>query len=223
MLGAVLLAGCDGTISVTFWTGAQELEISMAAFELPPELEDGTGHIAEVECGPTGMCPPSTDVVLTCESGRCNPAPMTLSAGVGKVFDLEASLAETREIGVRRIESYTVEQVEFDVRLNTVGRDIGPVEIFWGPEAASAIDPALGVHPFGTVPVIEAGTAPGGAVAIDPDGRDALSEYLARSDPHVRFFARTVIDLEPGDPYPRGGTLRVGVNVRMTVVGRVFE
>jgi hypothetical protein len=39
----------------------------------------------------------------------------------------------------------------------------------------------------------------------------------------VRFFAQTVVDLEPGDPFPSGGTLGVGVNVTITAVGRVID
>ncbi len=215
--------GCDGTISVTFFTGVQELELTSAAFALPSELDDGAGRIASVPCGPSGMCPPSDTVAITCEADACDPAPITLNGQVGGVIDVQMLLADTREIGVRSIESYTVEELRYEVRFNTLGLDVGPVELFWGPEAATAIDSALGVRRFGTVPVVRAGETPGGSVELDPEGAEALGEYLANTGSRVRFFARTVVDLDPGDPFPDGGSLRVGVNATITAVGRVIE
>ncbi len=216
-----LLAGCDGTISVTFFTGPRELAVSSSSFALPPELDDGSGRIASVPCGPMGMCPPSDDVALTCEAGVCDPAPLTLSGTVGDVIDVDVLLAESREIGIRAVESYTIEEVAYEVRLNTLSFDFGPIDVHWGPEAATAIDPALGVRRFGTVPVIGAGTTPTGQLQLDRAGADALTEYLVQTDSRVRFFASTAVDLEPGDPAPRGD-LTVGVNATLTAVGRVL-
>lgn len=219
----VALAGCDGTISVTFFTGPQEVEISSAELSLPAALEQ-EGRVASVPCGPSGMCaPPSGAIVITCEADVCDPAPTTFSPPFGQVIDVEALLAETREIGVRRIESYTIEEVAYEVDLNTLGLDIGPVDIYWGPEAATAIDPALGVRRLGTVPPVANGTTPRGQIAIDPEGAQALSDYLVATGSRVRFFAQTVIDLAPGDPFPTGGTLKVGVNATITAIGRVLD
>lgn len=220
---AALLSGCDGTVRVTFSTGARELEITAAALALPRELEDGRGVIADVPCGPSGMCPPSDTIAITCEEGVCDPAPITLSGKVGGVIDVQELLAETREIGVRRIDSYTIEELSYDVTRNTLDFDIGPVELFWGPEAAPAIDEALGVHPLGRTLAIRAGDAPSGEVELDPDGAAALSEYLARTGSRVRFFARTVVDLDPGDPFPETGRLVLGVNATILAVGRVAD
>jgi hypothetical protein len=223
MLSLVVLSGCDGTISVTFFTGRQELEVSSADLSLPAALEDG-GRIASVACGPSGMCAqPSGAIVITCEANVCDPAPTTLSPQVGQVIDVESLLAETRDIGVRRIESYTIEEVSYDVSLNTLGLDVGPVDVYWGPEAATAIDPALGVRRFGTVPVVARETTPSGQIVIDAAGAEALSDYLVATGSRVRFFAQTVVDLEPGDPFPTGGTLEVGVNATITAVGRVID
>ncbi len=223
LLLLVALAGCDGTISVTFFTGLQELEVSSGDLALPAALNDG-GRIASVACGPSGMCaPPSGAIVISCEANVCDPAPTTLSVPFGEVIDVESLLAETRDVGVRRIESYTIEEVTYDVDLNTLGLDVGPVDIYWGPEAATAIDPALGVRPFGTVPLVAEGTTPRGQLAIDAAGAEALSDYLVATGSRVRFFAQTVVDLEPGDPFPSGGTLGVGVNVTITAVGRVID
>jgi hypothetical protein len=217
----VLFAGCDGTVSVTFFTGPRELVVSSASFALPSELDDGSGRIGSVPCGPMGMCPPSDEVTLTCEAGICDPAPVTLSGTVGDVIDIQVLLAESREVGIRSIESYTVEEVAYEVRLNTLSFDVGPVDIYWGPEAATSIDPALGVRRFGTVPVIEAGTTPRGTVELDVAGATALTDYLVDSGTRVRFFASSTVDLEPGDAMPQGD-LTVGVNATITAVGRVL-
>ncbi len=221
LIALLALAGCDGTISVTFVTGPQTFDVSTSSLALPAELDDGSGHIASVTCGPMGMCPPSDTVTLTCQSNVCDPAPITLSGPVGSVIDVGALLADTREVGISRIESYSIEQVDYEVTLNTLTFDVGPVDIYWGPEAATAIDPALGVHHFGTVPAVAAGTTPSAELAIDADGSDALSDYLVNTAPRVRFFAQTSVDLAPGDPYPQG-SLEVSVNATMTAVGRVI-
>jgi hypothetical protein len=218
LLGAL---GCDGTISVTFFTGVQEFEVSTADLGLPTALRDASGNIATVSCG-TVMCPPSAPVPLTCAGGACDPAPVTLSGPVGSVIDIDMLLAESREVGVRRVESYDIEEVAYEVATNTLTLDIGPVEIHWGPEAATAIDPALGVQRFGTVPVIAAGSTPRGQMQLDSAGVDALSDYLVRTGTRIRFFARTTVDLAPGDRFPEG-MLRIGVNATLTAVGRVIE
>jgi hypothetical protein len=219
---AFLALGCDGTISVTFATGPQELEVSADGL-LPLELQDdASGTIAMVECGPMGMCPPTDRVTLTCEAGFCDPAPKTLAAPVGEVVDVDDLLAETREVGLRVVDSYDVEEVSYDVQLNTLSVPTTEIEVFWGPEAATAIDESLGVRRFGTVPAIAAGQTRSGQVIIDPEGEAALSEYLVEGGARIRFFARTVVDLDPGDPFP-AGRVRVAVNVRVRAVGSVVD
>jgi hypothetical protein len=218
----VLLAvGCDGTISVTFATGPQEFEVSTDGL-LPADLQDASGNIDMVECGPMGMCPPTETVTLTCEAGFCDPAPKTLSAPVGGVIDVDDLLAETRDVGLRVVDSYDVEEVSYDVQLNTLTVPTSEIEVFWGPEAATSIDESLGVRLFGTVPAIPAGQTRSGQVIIDPAGEAALSEYLVEGGSRIRFFARTVVDLDPGDPFPVG-SVRVAVNVRVRAVGSVVD
>ena len=90
------------------------------------------------------------------------------------------------------------------------------------PEAATAIDPALGVRRFGTVPRLPAGATPAGQVAIDPVGAGELSDYLVMGGSRIRFFAQTSADLDPGDPFP-AGSVRVSVNVTIRAVGSVLE
>jgi hypothetical protein len=217
----VLLVGCDGTVSVTFFTGPQEFDVSVTQLAPPAELRDSSGNIASVAC-PDGLCPPSDTITLTCEAGFCDPAPQTLSAPVGGVIDIGALLADTRDIGVSSIESYSFDEVRYEVSLNTLTMPVGPIDIFWGPESATAIDPALGVVRFGTVPLIEAGATPRGTMTIDGPGSAALGDHLVAGGTRIRFFAQTMADLDPGDPFP-DGSVRASVNLTITAVGRVIR
>ncbi|MBX3269835.1 MAG: hypothetical protein KF729_06220 [Sandaracinaceae bacterium] len=219
---ALALSGCDGTISVVFSTGRQELEVSTASLALPTELRGGDGTIASVSCGPMGMCPPSDAVTLECVGGVCDPAPRTISVPVGGVIDADALLSEAGEVGLRVVDSYAVERVRYEVSLNTLTVPVGEIAVFWGPEAATSIDPALGVRRFGTVPPIAAGATPSGELTIDGEGAAALSDHLVSTSRRVRFFAQTEVDLAPGDPFPEG-SVRASVNATIRAVGRLVR
>src|SRR5690606_1542013 len=125
--------GCDGTISVTFSTGPQELEVSTASLALPVELEAEDGTIASVAGGPMGMCPPTEPITLTCEAGVCDPAPKTLSAPVGGVIDVDALLTDAREVGLRVVDVFEFQSVAYEILLNTLTIPVGEIEIYWGP------------------------------------------------------------------------------------------
>jgi len=214
----LLALGCDGTISVLFSTGPQEFEVSTDALALPMELRDMSGTIASVPCGPMGMCPPSDEVTLDCNAGVCDPAPRTVSVPVGGVIDTSALLAETGDIGLNVIESFSIEVVTYDISLNTLTVPINEIEVFWGPEAATSIDPSQGVHPFGRIPAIGAGATSSGNMIIDGPGTARLSDFLVPDGGRLRLFARTMVDLDPGDPYPEG-SVRMSVNATIRAVG----
>lgn len=223
VLSAALLAlgtSCDGTISVVFSTGPQDFQVDTSELDLPTAFRDDDGNIRSVPCGPMGMCPPSDTVTLTCERDVCDPAPKTVSAPVGTVIDVDMLLSETREV-ISSVDSYTFEQIRYEVSLNTLTFPVNDVEIFWGPEAATAIDPALGVRRLGTVPAVAAGATPSGDVILDPAGAQELSDYLVGRGSRVRFFAQTVVDLDPGDPFPEG-EIRTSVNVTVRAVGSLI-
>ncbi|MEZ4338389.1 MAG: hypothetical protein R3B82_17345 [Sandaracinaceae bacterium] len=222
ILPLVLLAGCDGTISVVFSTGPQEFEVSTASLALPTELrDDTTGTIASVMCGPMGMCPPTAEVTLDCNAGFCDPAPRTISAPVGGVIDVDSLLADAGEVGLSVVDSYSVERVAYDISLNTLTVPTNAIEVYWGPEAATSIDPSLGVHRFGTIPAIAAGETTSGDMVVDGEGVMALSDFLVRGNSRLRFFAQTMVDLDPGDPFPEG-SVRMSVNVTIRAVGRLL-
>ncbi|MCC6875550.1 MAG: hypothetical protein IT378_14685 [Sandaracinaceae bacterium] len=219
-LFGALLGACDGTVSVTFMTGRQDLELSTGALALPTELRDGD-RVASVSCGPSGVCPPSDLVTLSCEAGTCDPAPKTLAYPIAGVFDVDAVAPELDSIA-SRVVSYDIEELQYDVLLNTLTVGTGPVEIFWGPEAAVAIDESQGVVLLGTMPAIRASETSRGEVAIDPQGMLALSDHLVSRSRRFRLFARTVVDLDPGDPFPEG-LVRMTVNGKITVVGSIVR
>ena len=217
----LLALGCDGTISVVFATGPQEFEVSTASLSLPTELRDTSGTIASIPCGPMGMCPPSDEVTLDCNSGVCDPAPRTVSAPVGGVIDTSALLAETGDVGLNVVESYSIEVVSYEISLNTLTVPIEEIEVFWGPEAASSIDPSQGVRPFGRIPAIAAGATTSGNMIIDNAGVAELSDFLVAGGGRLRLFARTEVDLDPGDPYPEG-SVRMSVNATIRAVGSLI-
>ncbi len=217
----LLALGCDGTISVVFSTGPQEFEVSTASLALPTELRDASGTIASVPCGPMGMCPPSDEVTLDCNAGVCDPAPRTVSAPVGGVIDTSALLAETGDVGLNVVDSYSIEVVSYEISLNTLTVPINEIEVFWGPEAATSIDPSQGVRPFGRIPAIAAGATTSGNVIIDGAGTAALSDFLVAGGGRLRLFARTSVDLDPGDPYPEG-SVRMSVNATIRAVGSLL-
>lgn len=213
------VSSCDGTVSVTFRTGPQEFEVSTAELALPDALRDGA-TIAALPC-PMGICPPSDAVPLTCTADVCDPAPKTISAP-GGIVDVEALLATSAEVGLTasRVDSYSFDMVSYEIALNTLTIPVDEIQVYWGPEAATAVD-APGVRLLGTVPPIGAGEVRSGQVAIDPAGEAALSDYLVGGGRSIRFFAQTQVDLDPGDPFPEGA-VRVAVNLEITAVGSIL-
>ena len=71
------------------------------------------------------------------------------------------------------------------------------------------------------LPAVAAGATPSGDVILDPAGAQELSDYLVGRGSRVRFFAQTVVDLDPGDPFPEG-EIRTSVNVTVRAVGSLI-
>jgi len=162
-------------------------------------------------------------VTLECTAANvCDPAPRTVSVPVGGVVDVDELLADTRDVGLRVVDSYDFEEVEYDITLNTLSIPVSAIEVYWGPEAATTIDPALGVRRFGTIPAIAAGQMGSGQMEIDGGGAAALSDFLVGGGGRIRFFAQTTLDLDPGDPFPEGA-VRMTVNVTVLAVGSLVD
>lgn len=221
---ALLAMGCDDTVVVQLRSGPQELDVSADAVALPTSLRDDTAgdpRIASVPCGPMGMCPTTDTVAITCQADVCDPAPRTLSMPVGDVVDFDVLAADARSL-VRQVEAIEILEATYAVAENTMTIELPDVEIFWGPEGASTVDPAMGVVALGVIPAIPARSTDPGAAVLDPAGVEALSDYLVGTARRVRFFARTRIDLAPGGPFPEG-SLRASIDLTVRITGSVVR
>jgi hypothetical protein len=218
--GALLstVAGCNNAVVVQLMTGNQTFEVSTSAVTVPAELQSG-GTIASVPC-PTGMCPSSDMLPLACVSGVCDPEPRTIAVPVGDVVDFDVLLREASTI-LRFVDAIEVTRVQYAASPNSLNVDVPDIEVFWGPDTAAGID-APGVARLGVIPALPAGTAREGEMQIDADGSASLSDHVVGGNRRVRFFARTSIDLDPGDPIPMGGAT-ITVNLTVRAIGRILE
>jgi hypothetical protein len=198
-------------------------EVSTADIQPPAELRDDSGSeptVAELPCGPMGMCPssPEASVSVSCEGGACDPAPTTITVPLGDVLELDLE-SEVGEL-FTRVDRIELIEARYQVERNTLTLDLGQVELFWGPPGALSVDAAMGVERIGTVPPLEAAAVRSGTVDLDEAGQRSLSDQLTEVG-RVRFFARTSTDLDPGDPWPEG-SLRVSMALRVQATGSML-
>lgn len=218
-LGSVALAsGCNNTVVVQLMSGPQSFEVTTSSLDIPAELQSGA-TIASIPC-PTGTCPSSDTLPLACVAGVCDPEPRTVSAPVGDVVDFDVLLREASTI-LRFVDGIEVTRVQYSASPNSLNVDVPDIEIFFGPDTAAGID-APGVFRLGVIPGLPAGTAREGDMVIDADGSAALSDHVLNVSRRVRFFARTQIDLDPGDPVPSGGA-SITVNLTVRAFGRIID
>lgn len=218
----VLLLACDDTVVVQLQTGPQPFELGTSGLALPPALREeteGGARIATVSCGPMGMCPSTEEVPITCEGGVCDPAPRTISTPIGDVVDFDVLAADARSV-LRRVETIEVLDARYEIAASTITIDVPEIEVFWGPEGATDVDPATGVVRLGVAPPIPSRSSAPGSLTLDAAGVGALSDYLVGTSRRVRFFARTRIDLAAGDAYPEGD-LQASVDLRVRITGSI--
>lgn len=218
---ALGLGGCSNTVSVELMSDPQTFEVSASSVAVPATLVDpATGRLMTLPC-PTGVCPSTAELPLACRDGVCDPEPRVISAAVGDVIDFDALLGKGSVV-LRVVEGLEVTQVSYFVTPNTLTVGIPETEIFWGPEGAAGLD-SPGVTRLGVMPFLPPGTEQDGEMAIDAGGSQALSDYVVGNTSHrIRFFARTTVDLAPGDPLPQGAaTVTVHVTVRAS--GRIVR
>ncbi len=219
--GLWLLAGCSDVLVLQLQTGPQAFDVSADGLAIPDALRGADGQIASVPCGPMGVCPTDAAVPITCEAGFCDPAPRTLSFPLGDVVDFDV-LASGGRVLLRHIDAIEIVEGAYSVSVNSMTVPLPETELFWGPEGASDVDPAMGVVRIGTVPSIAAMTTVDGQLALDAAGVSLLSDYLVNTSRRIRFFARTQVDLEPGQPVP-AGALSASVNLRVRITGTVLR
>jgi len=206
------LTSCQSGATASFPIGV-ELSVDANELSLPESLRDGA-VIASVPCGPSGMCPSTAEVPITCEADVCDPAPRTLTILVGEV-DVDEAAGDAREI-FRSIDTIRIDEVTYRIERNTLTVPTSELEIFWGPATAVGIDESMGVRLLGTLPPLAAGTTGEGAVVLDAAGSAAFSQYFEDVAHRFRFFVRTTVDLEPGQAWPEGeveAAVRMGVTL----------
>lgn len=208
----VVLTSCQSGATASFPIGV-ELRVDASELALPESLRDGA-LIASVPCGPSGMCPSTADVPVTCEADVCDPAPRTLTLLVGEI-DVDEAAGDVGEI-FRTIDTIRIDDVTYRIERNTLTVPTSELEIFWGPASAVGIDESMGVRLLGTLPPLAASTTGEGAVALDAAGSAAFSQYFEDVAHRFRFFVRTTVDLEPGQAWPEGeveAAVRMGVTL----------
>jgi hypothetical protein len=216
------LAACNNAIVVELQTGAQEFDLETSSLGLPEQLRDDTGGapvVASVDCSMTGICPPA-GIAISCEGGLCDPDAVLVSVPVGDVVDFDALLSDAGTL-LRFVDAIEIVSVAFQVAPNSLTLSLPDVRIYWGPETAVDVS-SPGVGLLGTIPTISAATETSGNMAIDANGSAAMSDFIVHTSRRVRFFAETMVDLEPGDPFPEGSA-HVVVNLRVRAIGRIID
>jgi hypothetical protein len=165
-------------------------------------------------------CPSTTEVVVTCVDGICDPEPLTVSVPVGDVVDLDELAGDLDDV-VGDIDSIEILEVTYQIQRNTLTIPVEDVEIFWGPAGAVAVDSAMGVQRLGWVPAIAPGTTAEGEVTLDDAGSAAFTTYYEETAHRFRFFVRTGTDLMPGGAFPEG-ELDVAVSMRVRITGSLL-
>lgn len=214
-LGCVI--GCDGTVDVTVQTppDALRFEVSDQDILLPDELRGGL-EIASLPCGDTQLCPPMFgELSFACVDAVCDPEPMQIVLPVGDVIDFEQLSSELRDI-VGNIEAIEVDFVRYNVTQFDLNVPLEPVELAWGPADATGFTP--GTFPFGRM---ERWMLGNNDVDLNAQGVAALSDFLVHTSRQIRIFARTSVDLDPGQMLPQGAVV-TDLQLSITVTGRIL-
>jgi hypothetical protein len=216
------LAACsNNAVIVELQTGDQMFDVAASSLGLPMSLEDtssGSPRVASIDCS-MSMCPSTMSVPIQCNAGLCDPAPIAISIPVGGVVDFQMILQSAGTL-LRFLDGIEIESVSYDVDPNSLTVALPPTTILWGP--ASATETSATLMPIGTIPMIAAATRTMGMMDIDATGSAALGDYIVHTAEQVRFFARTSVDLNPGDPFP-DGMAHITVNVRVRAIGRLYN
>jgi len=215
---AFAIVGCDGTLDITIETppDALHFEISDQDIALPAELTGGA-TIASVPCNGMLMCPPPLgDQSFVCIDSVCDPDALVIVLPVGDVIDFEQLNSELSQIA-GNIEAIHIDFVRYNVTQSDLNVSLEPVDLSWGPATASGLS-SPGIAPFGRLSQFSAGMHD---VDLNEQGISALSDFLVNTSRQIRLFARTSVDLAPGQALPMGAVV-TDLQLAITVTGRVL-
>ncbi len=208
------LGACSGGVPIDFSVGPLSFDVDASRIVVPASLQ-ASGVVARVPCGAAAPCPaPATGLTLRCVDGSCDPDPVTMDLALSSVIDLSTYSSELASLG-NDLSAISLSSMSWQASAAGLRVPVGPIEVYWGPEAASGIT-SDGVRRLGTFPVIrfDAAGSARGDVALDAAGNAALSGHLLSVSRRFRFFARATVDLSPGAPLPAG---RASIQVRLRV------
>lgn len=202
---ALLFVSCTGSItfrSPVSYTLDLNAYSSRYAF-----LAVGTGTVNSVPCSqPTGdaycdgLVPVGSDVAMRCNASNvCDPEPQPLVQDLG-VQDF-SELSSGR---VSVLDHLELVRIDLAVDRNTSNVAIPPIEIRWGTESASSSQLDTTTQRLATLPMIAVGETGEIVVTLDDAGLSALTDYLHGTSQRVRFFLRSNVDVDPGQPIPSG-------------------
>lgn len=220
-LGAVVgasVVGCDPAIKIKIETppDALHFEISDVDLVLPTEFADGT-QVASVPCGDSNGCPPALgDQEFSCVDGVCDPDALLLVLPVGDVIDFEQLNTELRQVA-GNITAIRIDFVRYNVLQGDLNVTLAPVDLVWGPAQSTDLS-SPGITPLGRITQWSPGLHD---VDLNESGVAALSDFLVHTSRQVRMFARTELDLDPGQPLPQGA-VAADLQIAITVTGRVL-
>jgi hypothetical protein len=197
-----VLGACDNSVVVEVGSGNLEFSVDSAEAGLPSQLEGPDAKIVSLPCQTSSSCPASNGFSFECTASACDPGPVVLEHEVGDGIDLDVLAGDAQPL-LNRVDAVEIVQASYAYTQNSLTFALPPIELYWAPFTTSSVD--LTAVRFGTVPGAGAGMSTSdGQIAIDQVGAQALSEYLVDTSRQVRFFARTSVDLNPGDSFPHG-------------------
>lgn len=210
-IAAIALVGCSGGVPIDVSVGPLSFDVDVSRIAVPPSLQS-SGAITRIACSVSSMCPSAPGLALQCVAGACDPDPIAFD--LSSVVDLSTYSSELSTVGAN-LSSIYVSAMSWQGSTTGLRVPVGPIEVFWGPEAASGVG-SDGVRKLGTIPVIrvDASGMSSGEIALDAAGNAALSNHLLNVSRRFRFFARALVDLAPGGALPAG---RASLQVRMRV------
>ena len=129
-------------------------------------------------------------------------------------INLKAEVPALQSLNSQSLADVTINQITYDVSMNTLNVDLPAVELFIAPAGVTSTSDPMAV-PFGTVPPTHAGTTvTGGHVALTSQGQAAFQGYAHNFSTPFVFMGRTTVVLPGGTPTPTGA-------IKITVKGRL--
>lgn len=202
----------DYTIDLSAYSSRYAAVSGLVASNMIASLPCSPGAAGDAACmAPVPASGNGSDVVLHCSTaGYCDPDPYPFVQDLG-VQDF-SSLASSHVSVLDRLE---LARMDLTVDANTANVAVPSFEVRWGSESSSAMQLDTTTQRLATVPMIAVGQTGVIDVTLDDAGLAALTAYLHGTSKKARFFLRSNLDVNPGQPIPSGSMMvTVGFIVR---------